>query len=95
MMNLKSSEVRTVCILVIEDFDFFREEGFRGETFLFFKGSTSSLGDVTSPGLYSISTSSPPPQSGDMEEVFTEVLIKFWTSSVFFYLLVTSVFYSL
>jgi hypothetical protein len=28
-------------------FDFFWEEGFRGETFLFFKGSTSSLGGVT------------------------------------------------
>jgi hypothetical protein len=46
-MKLKSSEVRTVCILVIGDFDIFQEEGFEGETFLFFEGSSSSLGGVT------------------------------------------------
>jgi hypothetical protein len=63
MMNSKSSEVRTDCILVMVDFDFFREEGFGGGgrgggTFLFFNGSTLSLGNVTSLGLYSASTSS-------------------------------------
>jgi hypothetical protein len=47
MMKSKSSEVRTVCILVMVAFDFFQEEGFKGETFLFFKGLTSSLGGVT------------------------------------------------
>jgi hypothetical protein len=31
MMKLKSSEVRMVCILVIGDFDLFREEGFGGK----------------------------------------------------------------
>jgi hypothetical protein len=82
-MKSKSSEVRTVYILVMADFNFFREEGFRGETFLFFKGSTSSLGSVTSPGFCSVSTSSSPPQSGDTEAVFPEVMLKFWTSSVF------------
>jgi hypothetical protein len=64
-------------------FNFFREEGFREETFLFFKGSTSSLGGVTSLGFYSSSTLSPPPLSGDTEGVLPEVLLKFWTSSVF------------
>jgi hypothetical protein len=95
MMKSKSSEVRIVCILVIVAFDLFQEEGFRGETFLFFKGSTLSMGGVTSPGLCSNCTLSPPPRSGDMEAVFPEVLLKFWTSLVFFCLLVPGVFYSL
>jgi hypothetical protein len=94
-MKSKSLEVRTVYILVMEAFDFFWEEGFRGETFLFFKGSTSSLGDFTSPSISLASTSSPPPRSGDMEEVFNEVMLKFWTSSVFFRLLVLGVLCSL
>jgi hypothetical protein len=83
MLKSKSSEVRKVYILVMVAFNFFREKGFEGETFLFFKGSTSSLGGVTSLGLYSASTSSPPPWSGDMEAVFPEVLLKLWTSSIF------------
>jgi hypothetical protein len=93
MMKSKSSTVSTVFILVMVAFNFFREEGFKGETFLFFRESTSSLGGVTSPGFYlvpfpfSSSTSSSPPQSGDIEEVFPEALLKSWTSSVFFVLL--------
>jgi hypothetical protein len=70
-MKLKSSEVRIVYILVIEAFDFFREEGFGGETFIFFEGSSSSLGGVTSPLFYSNSMPSislpSPPCTGDME----------------------------
>jgi hypothetical protein len=95
MMKSKSSEVRTVYILVMVAFDFFWKEGFRGEPFLFFEWSSSSLGGVTFLGLYLASTSSPPPRSGDVEVVFPEVFLKFWTSSVFFCLLVSSVFCSL
>jgi hypothetical protein len=66
----KSSKVRTVCILVMVAFNFFQEEGFRGEPFLFFRGSNSS------PCFYSTSFSSnsspSPPHSGDMEEVFLD-----------------------
>jgi hypothetical protein len=95
MMKSKSSEVRTIYILVMVAFYFFQEEGFKGKTFLFFNGSTSYLYIVTSLGLCSASTSSPPPQLGDMEAVFPEVLLKFWTSLVFFFLLVLGVFCSL
>jgi hypothetical protein len=62
--------------------DFFQEEGFGGETLLFFKGSASSLGGVTSPlfcsaSLSFISSTSPsPPRSGDMEAVIPEALLK-------------------
>jgi hypothetical protein len=98
MMKLKSSKVRMVCILVIGDFDLFQEEGFGGETFLFFEGSSSSLGSVTSPFLcFSfvpyISLPSPP-FSGDMESVFTEALLKYCTSSIFFFLLGPGVSYA-
>jgi hypothetical protein len=71
---------RTIYILVMVGFDFFQEEGFMGETFLFFKGLASSLGGVTSLGLCSASTLSSPPQLGDIEGVFSEVMLKFWTS---------------
>jgi hypothetical protein len=76
---------------------FLREEGFVGETFLFFKGSASSLGGVTFPFFFSSSfpfissTSSSPPRSGDTEVVFYDALLKSWTSSVFFLLLVLGV----
>jgi hypothetical protein len=76
MMKSKSSVVSIVFILVTVAFDFFQEEGFGGETFLFFKGSNSSLGSVTSTGLCSSplpfvsSTSSSPPWSGDTEAIF-------------------------
>jgi hypothetical protein len=69
MVKSKSSEVRKVYILVMVAFDLFWKEGFRGETFVFFKGSTSSLGGVTSLGFFSSSTSSSPPRSGDTEGV--------------------------
>jgi len=95
MMKTKSSEVIKVFILDMVAFNFFWEEGFWGGEFLLFKGSTSSLGDVNSLGFCSSSTSSPPHQSGDVDAVFTEVLLKFWTPSVFFCLLVLGVFYSL
>jgi hypothetical protein len=93
MMNSKSSVVSTVCILVMVALDFFWEEGFRGKTFLFFRGSVSSLGSVTFPCFCSTSlpfissTSSSPPQSGDTEAVFPEALLKYWISSVLFLLL--------
>jgi hypothetical protein len=90
-MKSKSSGVRIVCNLVIVAFDFFREEGFGGETFLFFKGSSSSLGSVTSPFFFSAyvpSISLPsPPLFGEMKVVFMDVLSKSQTSSVFFILL--------
>jgi hypothetical protein len=81
MMKSKSSEVRVVSNLGLVAFDFFLEEGFGGETFLFFKGSSSSLGGVTFPFFCSNSapsiSSSSPPCSGEIEAVFVEVL---WTS---------------
>jgi hypothetical protein len=52
-MKSKSSEVRVVSNLVLVSFDFFLEEGFGGKIFLFFEGSSSSLGSVTSPFFYS------------------------------------------
>jgi hypothetical protein len=68
-----------------------------GETFLFFKGSASSLSNVTSPYFYLVtfpfiySTSSSPPRSGDTEAIFPEALLKSWTSSIFFLILVPGV----
>jgi hypothetical protein len=68
-----------------------------GETFLFFKGSASSLGGVTSPCFCSYSfpfissTSSSPPRPGDTEAVFFYALLKSCTSAFFFLLLVSSV----
>jgi hypothetical protein len=47
-MKSKSSNVREVHILVTGVLSFFLEEGFRGETFLFFDESSSSLGGGTS-----------------------------------------------
>jgi hypothetical protein len=79
-----------VFILVMVAFTFFREEVFSRETFLFFEGSSSSQGGVTSPLFYSNYAPyiSPPcpPCSADMEAVFTDALSKSWTSLVFFYL---------
>jgi hypothetical protein len=82
--------------LVTGAFDFFREEGFRGEPFLFFIISTSSL------GLCSTSSkSSPlPPCFGVMDVVLTDLLSTSWISSsffvcfVFFVLLGPGVFYA-
>jgi hypothetical protein len=85
MRNLKSSKVRTVCILVMVAFDFFWEEGFRGKPLLFFRGSTSSPCFCST--SFSSKSSPSPPFFGDMKEVFTDVLSNSWTSSVFFVLL--------
>jgi hypothetical protein len=55
MMKSKSSSVSTVCSLVLLAFDFFRDVGFMGETFLLLDGSVSSggfCGGVTSPCFY-------------------------------------------
>jgi hypothetical protein len=74
--------------LVLVAFTFFRDEGFDGETFLFFEGYSSSLGSVTLPFFYSNSAPSisppSPPFSTEMEVVFIDALSKSWTSSVFF-----------
>jgi hypothetical protein len=82
MRKSKSSRVRMVYILVMVAFAFFQEECFRGEPFLFFRGSTSS------PCFYSTylspNSSPSPPYSCEMEAVFTDVLSNSWTSSVFF-----------
>jgi hypothetical protein len=95
MIKSKSSTMSIVYILVKVSLDFFQKVGFMGETFLFFKGSSSSagsLGGVTSPCfcwssfLFVSSTSSSPPHSGDIEAVPSDALLNFWTSSVFFLL---------
>jgi hypothetical protein len=52
MMKSKSLSVSIVCNLVLLAFDFFRDVGFMGETFLLLYGSTSLggfYGSVTSP----------------------------------------------
>jgi hypothetical protein len=94
-MKSKLSEVRVVSNLVPVAFDFFLKEGFGGETFLFFEGSSSSLGGVTSPFFGSTSAPSislpSPPYSAKMEAVFTDALSKSWASSVFFVLLGPSI----
>jgi hypothetical protein len=81
MMNSKSSEVRVVSKLVLVAFMFFLEEGFKGETFLFFEESFLSLGDVTLSFFYSNSVPSislPSPLClGEIEGVCAKVL---WTS---------------
>jgi hypothetical protein len=78
MMKLKSSNVRVVLILVTGVLGFFLEEDFRGETFLFFDESSSSLGSGTSPFYCSISMpyiSSPSsPSSCVIEIVLTDAL---------------------
>jgi hypothetical protein len=56
IMNLKSSTVSTFYIFGLLDLEFFRDEGFVGETFLFLDGLVSSgrfYGGVTSPCLSS------------------------------------------
>jgi hypothetical protein len=85
----------------------FSNVGFLGETFLLLDGSfirwiassTRSLGGVTlpcfclssSPSLFSLSTSSSPPYPGDFEAVSSDSLLNYWTSTVFFLLLVPGV----
>jgi hypothetical protein len=55
MMKSKSSSVRKIYILVLLAFDFFRDVGFVGETFLLLDGSMSSggfCGGVNFPCFY-------------------------------------------
>jgi hypothetical protein len=78
-MKSKSSNVRVVSNLVLVAFIFFLEEGFGGETFLLFEGSSSSLGGVTSPFFFLNNVPSPT-CSGEMDVVFTDALSKSWTS---------------
>jgi hypothetical protein len=91
MMKSKSSDVSTVFILVTVAFDFFREEVFGEETFLFFRGSMLSFDSITSPCFFSspvpFISSSSPPRLGDIEAIFLEGLLRSWTYSVFFILL--------
>jgi cytochrome c biogenesis protein CcdA len=85
-MKSKSSNVREVCILVTGVLGFFLKEYFRGETFLFFDESSSSLGGGTLNFCCSVSVpySSSPSSSGVMEAILTDRLSTSWTSSVFF-----------
>jgi hypothetical protein len=89
-MKSKSSAVSKVFILAAVALDLFHEEGLYRDTYLFLKGSVSSLDGVTSPFFCSTSfsfissISSSPPHLGDMESIFPEVLLRSWTSSVFF-----------
>jgi hypothetical protein len=46
MMKSKSSIVSIVFILVKVALDLFQKVGFMGKTFLFFKGSSSSIGSL-------------------------------------------------
>jgi hypothetical protein len=92
MRKSKSSEVRKVCILVMVAFDFFHEEGFRGEPFLFFRGSTSS--PCFCSNYFSSNSWPSPPCSGDMEVVFMDALSNSGTSSVLFVLLGLGVSYA-
>jgi hypothetical protein len=85
-MKLKSSKVRVISSLVLVAFNFFLEEGFGGETFLLFEGSSSSLGGVTFPLFYLTSIPSSP-LSTEMDAVYMDALSRSWTSSVFFILL--------
>ena len=77
-MKSKSSNVRVVHILFTGVLGFFQEEDFKGETFLFFDESSSSLGGGTSPfycSIFSPSISSPsPPSSSVIEAVLTDAL---------------------
>jgi hypothetical protein len=85
-MKSKSSNVRVVHIFVTVVLGFFLEEYFRGETFLFFDESSSSLGSGTSNFccLVSVPSSSSPYSSSVMESVLTNRLSTSCNSSVFF-----------
>jgi hypothetical protein len=71
-MKSKSSEVKVVSNLVLVAFILFLEEGFGGETFILFEGSSSSLGIVTFPLFYFTYVPSPP--------FSADPLSKSWTS---------------
>jgi len=101
--SLRLSTVSTFCIFGLLDFDFFRKEGFVGETFLFLDGSVSSgrfCGGVTSPFLSSsyyfssLFTSLSPPPLGDWDVVSSDVLCISCTSCFFFFFLLLGASYS-
>jgi hypothetical protein len=104
MMRSMSSIVSTVCILGLLALDFFHDEGFMGETFLFLDVSASSMGSLgcyftcfflsSSPFSSSLSTSSPPPPPGESEAVSSDALFNSCTSSFFFLLLLLGASYS-
>jgi hypothetical protein len=86
-------------------FEFFRDEGFFGEPFLFLDVSIfggGSLGGVTSPCSYfssspsssSLSTLSPPPPSSEFDVISFDALFGSCTSSLFFLLLLLGASYS-
>jgi hypothetical protein len=93
----------TFWIFGLLDLEFFHEECFMGETFLFLDGSVSSrgfCGGVTSPFLSfsyyfsSFLTSSSPPLLGDSDAVSSDALCNSCTSCFFFFLLLLGASYS-
>jgi hypothetical protein len=104
MIRSMPSTMRIVWNGVLLVFDFFHNEGFIGEPFLFldvFASVSGSLGDVTSPyfclssspSSSSFSTSSPPSPSGESDVVSFDALLNSYTSSFFFFLLLLGVSY--
>jgi hypothetical protein len=98
MMRSMSYIMSIVHILGLLYFDFFRDVGFIGETFLLLDVSTSSmgfLGSVTFPYFFLssslsssyFSTLSPPPPSCESEVMSSNMLFISYISSVFFFLL--------
>jgi hypothetical protein len=105
MISSMSSTVSTVWNGGLVAFDFFCDEGFFGEPFLFLEVSASGrgyLGSGTSPFFFlssppsssSLSTSSPPPSSGEFGVVSFDALLNSCTSSFFFFLLLLGASYS-
>jgi hypothetical protein len=103
IMKSKSSTMSTFCIFGLLYLEFFCNEGFVGETFLFVDGSVSSgrfYGVVTLPCLSSscsfsfFFTSSSPPPLGDSDGVSFDVLCTSCTSCFFFFLLLLGESYS-
>jgi len=93
----------TFYIFGLLDLDFFRKEGFVGETLLFLDGLVSSgrfCGGFTSPFLSyyyyfsSLFTSLSPPPLGDWDVVSSDVLCISYTSYFFFFFLLLGKSYS-
>jgi hypothetical protein len=100
-----SSTVSTVWNGDLVAFDFFHNEGFIKEPFLFldvFSSERGSLGGVTSsclclsspPSSSSFYTLSPPPSSSESDVVSFDVLLNSCTPSFFFFLLLLGASYS-
>jgi hypothetical protein len=105
MMRSISSTMSTVYNGGLLALEFFHDEGFLGEPFIFLDVSIfgrGSLGGVTSPcscfssspSSSSLSTSSPPPPSGESGVVSFDALFSSYTSSFFFFLLLLGASYS-